>query len=172
MLSEAFVLVGAGSSGGKSNLGGAASQSWGELASRASNALKGNTDSRQHTPSLGSSHTSHQSSSGIVSSNTGSSSNGNSLDHSAGQHSQGRSQGVSAVQASGLGALGVGTGVGAHEEEFLSQRDPTNPSSVVGAHSAWIAEPHTSFSQGKPWASVMSDASVQRCNAQNTQKLL
>ena len=138
----------AGSSGSKSNLGGAASQSWGELASRASNALKGNTGSRQHTPSLASSHTSDHSSSGL-----GSSSTGSSLGQSTGQHSQ-----------SGGQALGAGTGGQAQEEDFLSQRDPTNPSSVVGAHSAWIAEPHTALSQGGWVPGVASDRCLRLCN--------
>lgn len=154
VLSEACVLLGAGSSGSKSNLGGAASQSWGELASRASNALKGNTGSRQHTPSLASSQTSDQSSSSL-----GRSSTGSSLGHSTGQHPHSGTQGVGGGQA-----LGVGTGVQAQEEDFLSQRDPTNPSSVVGAHSAWIAEPHTALTQGGWVPGAASDRCLRLCH--------
>ena len=141
-----LVDAGSSSTGSRTNTGGIASQSWGQLASRASNAIKGNSNAKQlPTTSLDAElpYTDDDSSSVLVSSNPARSGNTAStgtsgLSHMTGQHQQTGALGTGVAQGTG-----VGRGGQVEEEASLSQRDPTNPSSVVGAHSAWMAEPHS-----------------------------
>ena len=142
------VDAGSSSTGSRTNTGGIASQSWGQLASRASNAIKGNSKAKQlPTTSLDAElpYTDDDSSSVLVSSNPARSGNTVSTGTSGLSHMTGQHQQTGALGTGGAQGSGVGRGGQVDEEASLSQRDSTNPSSVVGAHSAWMAEPHSAL---------------------------